>query len=463
MDSLNSLIGSLLSIISKRNIRYEGILHSIDCQNASIALRDVKSFGTENRVTLESEIVFPDEKVHSYVEFNGPDIADLQILKRPQQKVVSLLSVDPAVLTVQSTPPNYQQNNSIQIQQQAILQPIQQNQVQQQLQVLQQIPSQLIQQPIKLEQEGLKQSQKYDQQQLQQNQSEDSYEQNMRSQNSHEVQVHSKNRRKNQTNNKTYHNYNQSQDKFQPSKKTQYRKKEQNKKSKFQQSEPKEYNNTNQKQSEQIVAFPGSGNHLLKLREKSYQGSSEKIEANFDFETSLKDFEKMLSQFNLHRIGKNSFHTNENEDSNASTSNEATDNSNDKQNDSKKVIDSFFDAFSFDNQTADKKLVRNEKELNIETFGATGLANRYNFRKKRDKLNPNRNNLNNNNYEKTTQPRASNDIHTMAREHGRGKDRGGRKQYQKRLNQDDNHKPKGNNYRYRQINDKKEMNASNSS
>jgi len=44
--------GNRISLISKKNIRYEGILYSINEQSATVALKNVKSFGTEGKYDL---------------------------------------------------------------------------------------------------------------------------------------------------------------------------------------------------------------------------------------------------------------------------------------------------------------------------------------------------------------------------------------------------------------------------
>eukprot|EP00616_Rhizochromulina_sp_CCMP1243_P009019 CAMPEP_0118964054 /NCGR_PEP_ID=MMETSP1173-20130426/1830_1 /TAXON_ID=1034831 /ORGANISM="Rhizochromulina marina cf, Strain CCMP1243" /LENGTH=421 /DNA_ID=CAMNT_0006912475 /DNA_START=104 /DNA_END=1370 /DNA_ORIENTATION=- len=75
------LIGSRISLISKKEIRYEGILYDINKRDATIALKNVRSFGTEDR---EAPIaVKPSQDVHEFVKFRGMDIRDLHVHQEP--------------------------------------------------------------------------------------------------------------------------------------------------------------------------------------------------------------------------------------------------------------------------------------------------------------------------------------------------------------------------------------------
>ena len=76
-------LGSKISLISKSEIRYEGILSTIDTKDSTdVALSKVRSFGTEDRPT--DRPVAPRDEIYEYVIFRGTDIKDTRVCQPPK-------------------------------------------------------------------------------------------------------------------------------------------------------------------------------------------------------------------------------------------------------------------------------------------------------------------------------------------------------------------------------------------
>lgn len=118
-------IGSKISLISKSEIRYEGILYTIDTKEKTVALQSgqffkhffnffkkgkkfkafffffflffklVRSFGTEGR-KKDGEQISPSNEVYDYIIFRGSDIKDLHVCEGPSQSRPN----DPAIIAV---------------------------------------------------------------------------------------------------------------------------------------------------------------------------------------------------------------------------------------------------------------------------------------------------------------------------------------------------------------------------
>ncbi|XP_031705530.1 protein LSM14 homolog B-like isoform X2 [Anarrhichthys ocellatus] len=87
-------IGSKISLISKAQMRYEGILSSVDTDRSTVALAKVKSYGTEDRHT--DRPAPPKDEIYEYIIFRGSDIKDITVSEPPKPHYG--LPRDPAIV-----------------------------------------------------------------------------------------------------------------------------------------------------------------------------------------------------------------------------------------------------------------------------------------------------------------------------------------------------------------------------
>jgi len=96
MANTTPYIGSKISLVSNSEIRYEGVLYTINSQESTIALQSVRCFGTEGRKMPE---IPASNEIYDFIIFRGQDIKDLTVLESGNPAIN-----DPAILSVNRPP-----------------------------------------------------------------------------------------------------------------------------------------------------------------------------------------------------------------------------------------------------------------------------------------------------------------------------------------------------------------------
>lgn len=109
---MSEFLGSRISLISKSDIRYVGVLHEINSEESTVSLENVKSFGTEGRKEKPEEEIAPSDQVYEYIVFRGSDVKDLRIEQAPATKENQPPAVpdDPAIVGARPRPGGAPQN-----------------------------------------------------------------------------------------------------------------------------------------------------------------------------------------------------------------------------------------------------------------------------------------------------------------------------------------------------------------
>lgn len=110
---MSEFLGSRISLISKSDIRYVGVLHEINSDESTVSLENVRSFGTEGRKGRPEEEVGPSDQVYEYIVFRGSDVKDLRIEEHPgiKENKPPAMPDDPAIVGATRTRPGPQGPN----------------------------------------------------------------------------------------------------------------------------------------------------------------------------------------------------------------------------------------------------------------------------------------------------------------------------------------------------------------
>ncbi|XP_042033191.1 protein decapping 5-like isoform X1 [Salvia splendens] len=108
----DSFIGSFISVMSKSEIRYEGILYFLNPQDSTFGLKDVRTFGTEGRRNDGKEVP-PSDRVFEYILFRGSDIKDVKVITNPLVQKQEKLHNDPAIIESNYHIPPYSSSHSV--------------------------------------------------------------------------------------------------------------------------------------------------------------------------------------------------------------------------------------------------------------------------------------------------------------------------------------------------------------
>ncbi|KAI0865379.1 Scd6-like Sm domain-containing protein [Xylaria cubensis] len=104
---MSEFLGSRISLISKSDIRYSGILHEINSEESTVSLESVKSYGTEGRRGNPADEVAASEQIYEYIVFRGSDVKDLRIEQTPaapKENQPPPVPDDPAIVGARTRP-----------------------------------------------------------------------------------------------------------------------------------------------------------------------------------------------------------------------------------------------------------------------------------------------------------------------------------------------------------------------
>lgn len=92
-------------LANNTSFSYVGTLHSINSEDSTVSLENVRSYGTEGRKGNPDEEVPPSVELYEYIVFRGTDVKDLRIEEGPAAKENKppAMPNDPAIVGVSSS------------------------------------------------------------------------------------------------------------------------------------------------------------------------------------------------------------------------------------------------------------------------------------------------------------------------------------------------------------------------
>jgi len=94
-------IGAPVTLVSSLDVRYEGVLFTIDPNESTVALQNVRCLGTEGRQSGEKSIPSSDT-VYEFIIFRGENIKSISLLDKHEPKLDTPIP-DPSILKVGPT------------------------------------------------------------------------------------------------------------------------------------------------------------------------------------------------------------------------------------------------------------------------------------------------------------------------------------------------------------------------
>ena len=82
-------LGGRISLISTSEIRYEGFLHATNAEENTVALKNVRMFGTEGRKGDPSQEIPAGDQLYDFIIFQGADIKEITIYDEDQFKDIA--------------------------------------------------------------------------------------------------------------------------------------------------------------------------------------------------------------------------------------------------------------------------------------------------------------------------------------------------------------------------------------